>query len=125
MMIFGNAPQKSAAVNPASVCAFLQLLAPFAPHIAEELWSRLGQTEAILTHPWPVFEAHRLTATEVKIVFQVNGKHRGDQLVSIGLSQDAAVALAQANPRVSPHLEGKAIKRVIFVPGKILNIVTV
>ena len=125
MMIFSNALQKAAAVNHASVCAFVQLLAPFAPHIAEELWSRLGQTEAILTHPWPVFEAHRLTATEVKIVFQVNGKHRGDQLVSIGLSQDAAVALAQANPRVSPHLEGKAIKRVIFVPGKILNIVTV
>jgi leucyl-tRNA synthetase len=61
----------------------------------------------------------------VKLVFQVNGKHRGDQLVPVGPSENEALAFAQANPRVAPHLDGKTIKRVIFVPGKILNVVVV
>jgi leucyl-tRNA synthetase len=59
----------------------------------------------------------------VKLVFQVNGKHRGDQLVPVDTTQEAALALAMANPRVSPFVQGKPVKRVIFVPGKILNIV--
>jgi leucyl-tRNA synthetase len=53
----------------------------------------------------------------------VNGKHRGDALVAAGLAQDAAVDLARSNPKVAPHLEGKTVKRVVYVPGKILNIV--
>jgi leucyl-tRNA synthetase len=73
--------------------------------------------------PWPQFDPAKLASTEVKLVFQVNGKHRGDQLVPIGIAQDDAVSAARANPRVAPHLEGKTVKRVIYVPGKILNIV--
>jgi leucyl-tRNA synthetase len=61
--------------------------------------------------------------TEVKLVFQVNGKHRGDQLVPIGLSQDEAVAIARSQSKVAPYLEGKTIARIIYVPGKILNLV--
>jgi leucyl-tRNA synthetase len=127
MMIFSNALQKAPAVSRESMLAFLRLLAPFAPHLAEELWVRLeggdGST-SIQSAPWPQFDPARLTATEVKLVFQVDGKHRGDQLVPIGLTQEAAVVLAKTSPRVAPHLEGKTIKRVVFVPGKILNIVT-
>jgi leucyl-tRNA synthetase len=106
--------------------AFLQLLAPFSPHIAEELWARLGATDgksSIQHAPWPQFDPAKLTSTEAKLVFQVNGKHRGDQLVPVGLTQDAAVALARANSKVAPHLEGKTLGRVIYVPGKILNLV--
>lgn len=126
MMIFSNALQKAPQVSRGSVLAFLQLLAPFAPHLAEELWSRVGNgqgTASILQFPWPRFDPAKLTSTEVKLVFQVNGKHRGDQLVPVGLTQEDAVAIARINPRVTPHLEGKNVRRVIYVPGKILNIV--
>ncbi|MEO5960698.1 MAG: class I tRNA ligase family protein, partial [Opitutaceae bacterium] len=103
--------------------AFLQVLAPFAPHIAEELWARLGQGGSILRAPWPAYDPAKLITSEVKLVFQVNGKHRGDQLVPVGLSETAAIELARSNPRVAPHLDGKTITRVVYVPGKILNLV--
>ncbi len=123
MMIFSNALQKAPQVSRAAVLTFLQLLAPFAPHLAEELWARLGGGGSIQRAPWPAYDPARLVTTDVKLVFQVNGKHRGDQLVPVGLPQEAAVALAQANPKVAPHLIGKSVVRVIYVPGKILNLV--
>ena len=94
-----------------------------APHITEELWARLGGSGSIMSAPWPTYDAARLVISEVKLVFQVNGKYRGDQLVPVGLTQDAAVQLARENPKVTPQLDGKTIKRVIYVPNKILNIV--
>ncbi len=123
MMICMNALQKTPAVSRDAFLTFLQLLAPFAPHICEELWARLGGVGSIMRAPWPTFDQSRLTQSEVKLVFQVNGKHRGDQLVPVGISQEAALQIAHAHPRVAPHLEGKSIKRIVFVPGKILNIV--
>jgi leucyl-tRNA synthetase len=123
MMIFANALQKAAAVSVGTARAFLQVLAPFAPHLAEELWARSGENSSIQDAPWPAYDAARLATSEVKLVFQVNGKHRGDQLVPVGLAQDAAVRLAEANSKVAPHLAGKSVKRVVYVPGKILNIV--
>jgi leucyl-tRNA synthetase len=126
MMIFSNALQKSPQVSRGAVMAFLQLLAPFAPHLTEELWARLGVgggMASIMQAPWPTFDPVKLTSTQVKLVFQVNGKHRGDQLVAVGLSQEEALVAAKSNPRVAPHLEHKILKRLIYVPGKILNIV--
>jgi len=124
MMILLNAVQKAPAVGRATMLAFLRLLAPFAPHLAEELWERLGEKASIQQAPWPSVDAAKIVASEVKLVFQVNGRHRGDQLVPVALPQDEAVRLAQAHPRVASYLDGKAIKRVIYVPGKILNVVT-
>ena len=123
MMICANALQKAPAVSRASALTLLQLLAPFSPHIAEELWSRLGATGSIMTAPWPAYDAAKLATTEVKLVFQVNGKHRGDQLVPVGLTQEAAVQLAQASASAAPFLAGKTVKRIVYVPGRILNIV--
>ena len=123
MMIFTNALQK-APIIPATVARqFLQLLAPFAPHVAEELWSRLGGTGSILRAAWPVHDPKLLEKSEVKLVFQINGKFRGDQLVPVGTNEADAVAAARSHPKVAPHLEGKALSRVIYVPGKILNLV--
>jgi leucyl-tRNA synthetase len=123
MMIFTNALQKAPTVNRKTALTFLQLLAPFAPHFAEEVWARLGGVGSIMASPWPDFDPQKLATTTVKLVFQVNGKHRGDQLVPIETTEEQAVAVARENPRVAPHLEGRRIKRIIFVKGKILNIV--
>ena len=123
MMICANALQKAPAVGRQSALTLLQLLAPFSPHIAEELWSRLGATGSIMAAPWPAYDPAKLATTEVKLVFQVNGKHRGDQLVPVGLTQEAAVQLAQASASAAPFLAGKTVKRIVYVPGRILNIV--
>ncbi|MBL9190338.1 MAG: leucine--tRNA ligase [Opitutaceae bacterium] len=123
LMVLANAVQKAPALSREAALTLLQLLAPFAPHIAEELWSRLGAAGTAMAAAWPTYDAAKLVTTEVKLVFQVNGKHRGDQLVPVGTTEEAAVGLARADAKVAPHLEGKTIKRVIYVPGRILNIV--
>jgi leucyl-tRNA synthetase len=115
--------QKSPVVSGDTLRALLQLVAPFAPHLAEELWARLGETSSILYAPWPKFDPAKIASTETKLVFQINGRHRGDQLVPIGLTQDNAVELARKHPKVAPYLDGKVAKRVVYVPGKIINII--
>ncbi len=124
MMIFSNALQKVERVNRRTILGFLQLLAPFAPHIAEELWSRLSNSsDSIQTAPWPQFDPAKLVSTEQKIIVQVNGKKRAELLLPVGTKQEEALAVAQTHAESAPHLAGKTFKRVIFVPGKILNIV--
>ncbi len=123
MMIFANALQKAPHVDRKTALAFVQLLAPIAPHIGEELWSRLGGQGSVMLAPWPAYDPQLLVKTEVKLVFQVNGKYRGDQLVAVDATEAQAIEFARANPRVAPHLTGKTIKRVVFVPTKILNLV--
>ncbi|HXA79934.1 MAG TPA: class I tRNA ligase family protein, partial [Opitutaceae bacterium] len=123
MMIFTNALQKAPQVSRATMLAFLQLLAPFAPHIAEELWERLGEKPSIQQAPWPKFDAAKFASAEITLVVQVNGKHRAELSVPAGLPQSEAVRLASDHPRVTPFLADKTVRRVIYVPGKILNFV--
>lgn len=123
MMIFVNQMQKADTVSRETLFSFLQVLAPFAPHIAEEIWSRLGQSGSIALTPWPEYDEKRLISDEAKLVFQINGKHRGDEMLPLDITQDAAVEHAKKIPKVAAHLEGKTIRRVIFIPGKILNLV--
>jgi len=123
MMIFANALQKAESVRPATVRTFLQLLAPFAPHISEELWSRLGGASPIQDAPWPEFDPRLIETSEQTLVFQVNGRHRGDRQVPPGLAEELAVKLACSHPKVAPFLEGKTVRKVIYIPGKILNLV--
>jgi leucyl-tRNA synthetase len=123
MMIFANAVQKAERVSRDTISRFLQVLAPLAPHITEELWSRLGHTGSIQTAPWPQFDASKLVSTEQKIIVQVNGKKRAELLVPVGIKQDEALELARSHSASASFLADKTIKRVVFVPGKILNIV--
>jgi leucyl-tRNA synthetase len=123
MMIYANALQKAPSVRRSSILAFVQLLAPFAPHLAEELWERLGQKPSVLAVPWPKFDPALFASGEVKLVFQVNGKHRGDAMVPVGLPEAEAVKIALQHDRVSAFTQGKNLRRVIYVPGKILNLV--
>ncbi|QYM77675.1 leucine--tRNA ligase [Horticoccus luteus] len=123
LMIFVNAVHKAPQIRPETMAALLQLLAPLAPHLAEELWARLGHMGSVMAAPWPAFDPAKLVTSEVKLVFQVNGKFRGDQLVPVDISEAEALAAAHAHPKVAPFLTGKTVRRIVFVPRKILNIV--
>jgi leucyl-tRNA synthetase len=100
------------------------LVAPFAPHLAEELWDRLGHEGSIFDGAnWPTFDAEKAADDTIKIAVQVNGKLRGTVETAAGSEQDAVVALAKAQENVTRHLAGSAIRRVIFVKDRLLNFV--
>ncbi|HVU17500.1 MAG TPA: leucine--tRNA ligase [Candidatus Didemnitutus sp.] len=122
MMILVNALQKEPVLPRAAIRSLLQLVAPFAPHLGEELWSRLGEKGSVAAAPWPTFDPAKLVASTITIVFQVNGKHRGEAQVPVGVTEADLVKLAQEHPKVAPHLGGKPIKRSIFVKGKLINL---
>ena len=137
LMICLNSLAKVDSLPLESVQTFLQLLAPLAPHICEELWQRLGHSGSISEASWPCYQPEKLQQATVKVIFQVNGKYRGDaqldpqaeQSAALELDpqaeQSAALELAQQQTKVAAQLAGKTIKRVIYVPGKIVNIVAV
>jgi leucyl-tRNA synthetase len=130
MMVFINEAM-TWQTKPLSVMkTFLQLLAPFAPHIAEELWVRLhstfGQTAPSLAYaPWPKFNAALLVESEIEIPLQVNGKLRDVIKVSVNATVAELEAFALANEKAKPYHEGKTIKKIIVVPKKLVNIVAV
>ena len=123
MMEFVNAANKWDAVPQDVAEAFVRLLAPFAPHIAEELWSRLGHGESLAFAPWPEHDPELLKEDEVEIAVQVNGKLRGTVTVAADADQDAVLAAAKAEPGVQRHIEGKAVRKEIVVPGRLVNLV--
>ncbi|MFH1681625.1 MAG: leucine--tRNA ligase [Candidatus Eisenbacteria bacterium] len=99
------------------------MLAPMAPHFCEELWEALGHPDSLARGPWPVCDERYLAAAEVEIVVQVMGKLRGKVLVPADAGEEQVREKAIADPGVRRHLEGKTIRKVIFVPGRLINIV--
>ncbi len=123
MMILVNEVY-SLGVRPAPVLrTLIQLLSPLAPHIAEELWHRLGGEGFVSVAPWPQFDAKLVTDDVVTMAVQVNGKTRGTVEIGVQASEDAAVAAAHTVNAVKNALDGKNIAKVIYKPGKILNII--
>jgi leucyl-tRNA synthetase len=122
MMELVNAA-KGAALPRAEAEALLLILHPFAPHIAEELWARLGHTASIYGHPWPKWDAAALEVESVAIAVQVLGKLRGTFQAAPGASNEALLEGARAVENVAKHLEGKTIVKEIVVPGKLVNFV--
>jgi len=122
MMILVNALQKEAVLPRQALLDLLRLLAPFAPHLAEELWSRMDQSGSIQDAGWPAYDPAKLVATTITVVFQVNGKHRGDAQVPVNVTEEELVKLAYDHPKVSPHVQGKPLKRSIYVKGKLINL---
>jgi leucyl-tRNA synthetase len=102
----------------------LRILAPYAPHMSEELWTNvLGNEPSIHNALWPEADESLLAAQEIKLIVQVNGKVRATIMANPGLSEDKARALAVADPSVQKHLAGSEIKKIIYVQDKLLNIV--
>jgi leucyl-tRNA synthetase len=128
MMVFINEAM-TWQTKPLSVMkTFLQLLAPFAPHLAEELWARLhatfGQTAPSLAYaPWPKFDAALLVENEIEIPVQVNGKLRDVIKVSVNATQADLEMAAKNSEKVKPFIEGKTIKKIIVVPKKMVNLI--
>ena len=106
----------------AEVEPLVQLLAPFAPHIAEELWETLGHTKSVFDSGWPAFDAALATESKVKVAVQVNGKLRSTVETTKDATQDAVLALALAEPGVAKFVAGPP-KKVIYVAGRLLSIV--
>ena len=125
MMICLNHLTKAEALPRSAVEDFIKLLAPLAPHLGEELWQRLGHEGSIVEGGWPEYDESKLVEDTVKIIFQVNGKYRGDAQLPSDVSKEDALAAAKANERVQAFMEGKTIKKEIYVPGKIVNIVAI
>ena len=122
MMILINHLQKVDSYSINTVKALLQLLAPFAPHLAEELWEKLGGQPSIVHELWPEARKELLVAEEITIVFQVNGKLRGQGQFSKEVDKDTVISAAKADAKVQSFLEGKEIVKEIYVPGKLVNL---
>jgi leucyl-tRNA synthetase len=123
MMILVNRFVELDAVPKKAAETFAQLLAPFAPHLGEELWERLGHTESLALVPWPEFDPALVVDDEVEIGVQVNGKVRSRVKLRKDASEaDARAAIAQ-DANVIAHTQGKTEKKFLYVPGKIINIV--
>jgi leucyl-tRNA synthetase len=99
------------------------LMAPSTPYVAEELWERLGKPYSVHDQPWPSFDPELAKEDEVEIIVQVNGKVRDRFTASPQLAQSEAVAHATSLPRVQEHLKGQAPAKVVYVPGRLINLV--
>lgn len=123
MMILTNAYQDAGGIPEAHREGYLKILAPFAPHLAEELWEMAGNKTSIHRSAWPAFDADKLKAETFALVIQVNGKLRDKIIVASDISEADAKAAALASEKVQAILAGKAPKQVIYVAGRLVSVV--
>jgi leucyl-tRNA synthetase len=122
----GKVKESAAVTSPAweeAINILLRLLAPTAPHLAEELWERTGGEYSIHNQRWPEWDAELARAEEITLVVQVNGKLRDRITVPVSITEDEAKQLALQSQRVKPHLDGKELAKIIYVPGRLINLV--
>ncbi len=123
MMILVSAMEKQEQIGKGQFETFLKILAPFAPHITEELWLNLGNKKSIHISEWPQFDADKLVDDELVIAVQVNGKVRAEFTISRTISKEEVEKQALAHSDIEKWITGKEIVKVIYVPGKLVNIV--
>jgi len=123
MMEYVNLVREQGAGSRQAVEPLLIMLAPYAPHLAEELWSLLGHEGSIFTATWPSFDERLAAAGDVEVVVQVNGKVRGRVTVSRGASEAEVVALAMQDESVRKFVDGKPVRKTIYVQDRLLNFV--
>jgi leucyl-tRNA synthetase len=123
MMEFVNLAKKQERLPREIAEKFVLVLSPFAPHIAEELWKRLGHAESLAYYPWPKADPDWLQSDAVVLTVHINGKRRAELQVARTLSQAQVEEIARQAPGVADKLEGLAIKKVIYVAGKLVNFI--
>lgn len=123
LMILVNALEKEPEIQNSVFKVLLLLLSPFAPHIAEELWSQAGERRSLFLAKWPKWDKKKIVAETVNIAVSVNGKVRTVLTVEASSNEESVQALALLDERVKTHIAGKSIRKTIFVPDRILNIV--
>ncbi len=127
LMICANQLEKSKSVGIEDFKKFLQILAPFAPHISEELWSnvkgQLSNVPSIHLSSWPQFDPSKIIDTEATIAIQVNGKVRGELAISTDISETEIKEKALAHDKIKPYIDGKEIKKFIYIKNKLVSIV--
>ncbi len=123
MMEFTNFFLKEERRPRSAMEKLVQLLSPFAPHLAEELWQQLGHDKSLAYEPWPEFDPAAVKQDSIEVPVQVNGKLRSRVTVPTGADAAATEAAARAEPRVAELLEGKTVVKVIVVPGRLVNFV--
>lgn len=123
LMIFVNEFYNQSPKPKIAMENFLLCLSPFAPHIAEELWQMLGKSNSISLERFPKYDEDKTKKQNIELVVQVLSKIRAKIPVKAGISQDEALEIAKQNPNITKLVEGKEIKKVIFVPNKLINII--
>jgi len=115
--------EKTTGAFQEAVRAMLLLLSPFVPHITDELWHQMGGTTCLINESWPVFDNSATKVEDITLVIQVNGKLRDRLSLPVDVTEEAAKKAAQTSEKVRKYLEGKTVRKVIYVPGKLVNIV--
>ena len=122
MMSLLNELEAAGGATRAELEVLVQLTNPFAPHITEEVWERMGHSDQLAYHPWPSYDETKCVESTVEIAVQVNGKLRARLTVAADIAKEDAIAAAKAEPSVAAALEGKTVVKEIFVPGKLVNL---
>jgi leucyl-tRNA synthetase len=107
----------------AALGTFVTILAPFAPHHAEEMWAAMGERYSVHELPWPTWDESLIQAEEITLVVQVNGKLRDRMVVPADITGEAAEELALSSAKVRPHVEGRELRKSVYVPGRLVNLV--
>jgi leucyl-tRNA synthetase len=123
LMVFTRDIARDAPLPRAAADAFVRLLCPFAPHLAEELWRHLGHSSSVALATWPEADPARLVRAAIRLAVQVNGKRRDEIEVPADADDQAIRAAALASESVQRHLSGRPPKKVIVVPGRLVNVV--
>lgn len=123
MMIFLNATKDQTIIPKAYAQGLIQLLAPLAPHISEEIWQKLGHQDSISHVTWPSYEEALTIEDQVEVVVQINGKIKAKVMVEANMAADALGDLALNLPEIQAQLEGKTLRKVVAIPNRLVNIV--
>jgi leucyl-tRNA synthetase len=123
MMEWVNLVYKAGRLTADQAERFVLVLAPFAPHLGEELWERLGHDQSLAYEPWPTYDDGLIAEETVELAVQVNGKVRGRVSVPADAAEDDVIAAALAEPKVADATRGKTVVKKIVVPGRLVNIV--
>jgi len=123
LMTLSNEMRSQASITKDDFKTYIILLNPVAPHMTEELWKMVGFEGMLNEAAWPKYDDSKLSLDEFEMPVQVNGKMRGKVMMSMDASKDDAIEAAKSDNNIASHIENKEIRKIIYVPGKILNIV--